>query len=544
MRAPHTARLVCMLTASLSVMACTSAKDMKRGTNDSDGSVTDSGGFNVDGSTRDLGVDAEITHDASVIVDAGMDSQPIDLGMDFGTPDAGAVDARVSCSGPTTAGGIVAFGSSVVVVSSLVARVNTDSFDDLVVVTSTGDLIVYLGSATLPLSASTAVHSSLMNGRSAQQISVAAGDLNGDGNPDIVFGNADSHVLSVALQDAGTASFGSAHPIDVLAPDAGAPLDGGTTFITGSIAIGDFDHSGALDIAVGDNQLQNCLYSGLTTCTDNGGYLAILLNSGDNTGIHYAVHQSQPDHYYSACPSSVTAFFVQPTDLLSADFNHDGFDDLAWREASVAGNQSRNTAPGIGLSDGAGGFVSVGGSCRDYGGSQRISKLWLGDWDGDGNNDLISAGIAYPVASVFGYQSHEVTPFVAIPGASGTAPISLFSNAPAEYALAPPPLHPMNSERSWSASSGDFNCDGRLDVAFTRTFGAVDDAGVTNYFIDLFEQQAEGVALAGPIEVGVSGHTSAQTLRGDFNGDGRDDLVAIVGAFARADGFLLFLNQP
>src|SRR5206468_498306 len=83
--------------------------------------------------------------------------------------------------------------------------------------------------------------------------SVAVGDLNGDGNPDIVTANTNTQDLSVLL---GTGS-GSCGPPTNLGPTHGLPL---------AVAVGDFNGDGKPDLAgtnVGTNDVSIRLGTGL-----------------------------------------------------------------------------------------------------------------------------------------------------------------------------------------------------------------------------------------------------------------------------------------
>jgi hypothetical protein len=164
-----------------------------------------------------------------------------------------------------------------------VGDVNGDTKPDIVMAGGTHvDVLLNTGSgafgAAQPYDAAGAV------------LSVAVGDVNGDGHLDIVTANGDwsnySRSVSV-LQGHGDGTFGTAH----VYPVGGNP---------NSIALGDFNNDGKLDI--------------VTTGTE----VDVLLNNGDGTfGASQAVG--------SAGRSVVVA-----------DFNNDGFPDLAQIDGSGA----------------------------------------------------------------------------------------------------------------------------------------------------------------------------------------------------------------
>jgi len=78
-----------------------------------------------------------------------------------------------------------------------------------------------------------------------------------------------------------------------------------------------------------------------------------------------------------------------------------------------------------------------------------------------------------------------------------------------------------------SVAIGDFNGDGRNDVAMSTTFG-FDDAN--DFSVFLFVQRATG-ALAAPTRLGARGQfgDAMSLAAGDVDGDGRTDLVLATG---------------
>jgi hypothetical protein len=118
--------------------------------------------------------------------------------------------------------------------------------------------------------------------------SIVVGDFNGDGKPDLAFGDRDSNVVSVFLGNGdGTFNLASGSPI------SGAGL---------SLIAGDFNHDGKLDLAGIDN------YNDL---------IDVFLGSGDGT------------FQLTVATPVVSQQFIGPFAIVAADFNEDGVPDLA-----------------------------------------------------------------------------------------------------------------------------------------------------------------------------------------------------------------------
>ena len=165
--------------------------------------------------------------------------------------------------------------------------------------------------------------------------SMAVGDFNGDGQPDVAVTNSGTNGVNVFLNNGGGLSAVSAIPATGTGPT--------------SIAAADFNGDGKLDLAVANYGSNN---------------VTILLGNGDGT--------------FTAAASPATG--TAPNSVAVADFNGDGVPDLA-----VANAGSSNVTILLGNGDGT--FTAAAGPAADTGSTSVV----LADFNGDGKEDLVVA---------------------------------------------------------------------------------------------------------------------------------------------------------
>ncbi|TMH06184.1 MAG: hypothetical protein E6H67_06865 [Betaproteobacteria bacterium] len=320
--------------------------------------------------------------------------------------------------------------------------------------------------------------------------SLALGDFNGDGTPDLAVANAFSANVSILI----------GHTDGTFAP--------GTTVASGgtpvAVAVGDFNGDGKLDLAVCDftsgsviifsgnsngtftrvGSFSSGLYPdglGVADVNRDGKLDLVIVNntSGNTTGQTVTVLLGNGDGSFRAPVSYPTG--TSPAAVVVADFNGDGKPDLA------VANFGSNTVS-ILMGNGDGTFAAA----VNYTVGNGPDGLAVGDFNGDGKLDL----------AVVNDYSGNVSIFLG----RGDGTFGAAINFATGYGSA-------------SVAVADFNGDGWADLAVVNRFD--------NTMVVLLGN-GNGT-FQGPLTYGVGGQAGAIVAK-DLNGDGKPDLVVTSAA--------------
>lgn len=246
--------------------------------------------------------------------------------------------------------------------------------------------------------------------------SVAIGDLNGDGNADVVVANQCS-----------TSKCNNGGSVSVLLGNGSGTLQAAKTYASGanvalSVAIADFNKDGKLDLAVA-NQCQD------STCQN--GTVSVLLGNGDGS---FQASQSYPSAGYYTNSVAV------------GDFNGDGNPDLVLA-SQCEDSSCQNGGVSVLLGNGDGTFQTA--QTYSSGGSQADSVV-VTDLDGDGIADLAVSNLCQNVSTC------------------GNGVVSSLMGRGNGTFGGP---HPYSSggQNAYSVVAGDFNGDGNNDVVVANS---------------------------------------------------------------------------
>jgi hypothetical protein len=329
------------------------------------------------------------------------------------------------------------FGAGTTPVSLVVGDFNGDGFQDLATANfGSNNISVLLGNGSGGFTA--APGSPFPAGTNPN--AVAVGDFNGDGFQDLATANFGDNTVTVLLGN-GSGGFKAA---------PGSPFPAGTN--PAFLAVGDFNQDGIQDLATA-NYLSN--------------NVTVLLGNGLGG--------------FTAASSSPFPVGANPIGVAVADFNADGFQDLA-----IANNAGLSVT--VLLGNGSGGFTADPGSPFPVG--TFPDAVAVGDFNVDGIPDLATANYTNNnVAVLLGGKSGEFTAATGSPFTVGVL--------------------------DGFVAVGDFNGDGFPDLA-TANFG------INNVSVLLGNGQG---GFAPTNYQFVAGTNPSAVVVGDFNGDGIQDLA-------------------
>jgi hypothetical protein len=291
----------------------------------------------------------------------------------------------------------------------------------------------------------------------ARPQALAVGDFNGDGRPDLVVANFNDGTVSVFLNTA---------PAGAAAPTFAAPQTVVVGSFPASVVVADFNGDGRPDIAVANDVAT--------------GTMSVLLNtSAAGAGVPtFAAAQT-----FAVGPN--------PQSIAAGDFNRDGRPDL------VVANFGGSTVSVLLDTTTAGAAAPTFAAQQTFSVGANPQSVAVADFNNDGRPDLAAAN--------FGGNTISILLDTTAVGAGTTS----FAAQQTFAAGTNPQM----------LAAGDFNADGRPDLAFTdANSGAASvllDTTAPGAIIPSFSAQETFALGAGPTAVAVA----------DFSGDGRPDLA-------------------
>ena len=262
-------------------------------------------------------------------------------------------------TGDFSGGGTFVVNQLTTVTGFAVADFNRDHNQDVALITEqqgfpVGQLLVFLGNGD-----GTFQQPKVLN-TTTNPVAVAAGDFNGDGNPDLVVltndPNDDGGYVAVLLGDG---KGGFSRPILFRIPEERPRQLGSSP--PSAIAVGDFNGDHNLDVAVS-----------MSDWTSNdSSFVLILLGNGDGTFRKGQLTQAGPN----------------PMSVAVADFNGDGIPDLVTDNARCATGCNGPGSFSVLLGNGDGTFLQP----QTFFVNGEFPGFVVADFNGDGKPDVATA---------------------------------------------------------------------------------------------------------------------------------------------------------
>ena len=375
---------------------------------------------------------------------------------------------------------------------------NGDGKADFVISTSGGSvgspsigILLNKGNGTFPARADYGVNH--------QPYSVATGDFNRDGKPDLVVANDGGYTISV-LRNYGNGTFASgtdystaSHPVAVAVGDLNG--DGRPDIVIANYFISVMLGNGDGTFAARVDYTQGAYFSSVTLGDLNGdgrpdivavnsfGSILVLMNNGNGTfaaGVSYPVGSG-------------------PGSAAIADFNGDGKPDI------VTANAGSNTISVL-FNNGNGTFAAK----VDYPTGNLPQALTVGDFNGDGRPDIVTANLGnyQSPSSLQTYDGKTVS--VLLNKGNGTFAPKV------DYTVGPGPF---------SVAVGDINGDGKADIV-TADVGvsySSYDGSYSGSAVSVLLGRGDGTFAAG--QDYTVGYAPRSVVLADFNGDGKLDIA-------------------
>jgi hypothetical protein len=463
------------------------------------------------------------------------------------TPTSGAIGTSVTITGAgfntTPANNIVFFGATKATVSaststSITVTVPSGATYQPITVLSNGliassasPFITTFGGSGIDAT-SFAIKTDLIPRGNAY--SVAIGDLDGDGKPDLAVANQGSTFVSVFRNTStgdGTVSYAT-------------KVDFSTGTNPLSIAIGDLDGDGKLDLAVANggngsvssvSVLRNTSTSGVIDANsfapkvdftagiylasvaigdlDGDGKLdlAVVSQNGFTVSVFRNTSTGAGTVSYATKVDFTTGANSFPNSVAIGDLDGDGKLDLAvTNQISTTVSVFRNTSTGAGT-------VSYAAKV-DYATESSPICVAIADLDGDGKSDFVVANSNNTTISVFRNTS-----------TSGVIDVNSFTPK-VDYATG---THPN------SVAIGDLDGDGKLDLAVTNRI---------SYNVSVFRNTSTApgtVSYATQVLYATGTNSSPYSVAiGDMDGDGKSDLAVVNNGFNTVSVFRNTVTPP